>query len=260
MNVITENVCVYITEQYNVNIGKVGYKNVYDSFCRIIGDDGLYEQYKYFIDRVYDKNLSKNEIKYLVESVLSPVMNEGFYNPFTDVMKVKTNSSDVLSIVPEITQTPKKDSYIKDIKIWDSNVNGKILCKDGAMYAGINFIPGDIIEECPIKMLNASDMYSKNIRDISFEVSDGVYALPYGYANCYKTTYDSGKIGNIDYDYKVGDNIIKFYAIKRIKPNEELVLLVEDGEEMENVIKNGQFNYGVGVDPIYLSKIDAISK
>ena len=112
------------------------------------------------------------------------------------------------------------------------------------MYAGRPFIKGDIVEECPVKVFDNIDLYSRNLRDMLFAIeydrekygnpkkwmenNDAgdkvIYGMPYGSANLYRTSENPDE-ANIDYDFDLETGIIQFRATRRIKTNDELILL-----------------------------------
>ncbi len=181
----------------------------------------------------------------------------GFTNPFDDIedkgidtisdIDVDGNMSD-----PIYQKYQKNKLPIKDVKLWNTNTPNKVILKGDRMYAGQYFDIGDIVEISPIKLMTDKDMYSDNIRDLAFTVDKGrgIYALPLGYAVCYRNSKDSGIEGNIDYEFDEDSRSIKFYAIKKIKRGSELIINAED-EDFGNEIHPGQFEYRQGPEPIY---------
>lgn len=182
----------------------------------------------------------------------------GFTNPFDDIddlvgvnvspdIEVDGDASD-----PIYQQYQKKKLPIKGVKLWDTNTPNKVMMKNDRMYAGQYFEPGDTVEISPVKFMDDKDMYSENIRDLAFTVDKGkgIYALPLGYAVCYRNSKESGIEGNIDYEFDIESHSIKLYAIKRIKKGAELIIDATD-EDFGNEIRPGQFEYNQGPEPIY---------
>jgi len=68
-----------------------------------------------------------------------------------------------------------KDIYNKSkigkINMIPTNANQcRVSCDGENVYANTTFYPGDIIEVCPTKSIDKSSMYSKDMREIVFEV------------------------------------------------------------------------------------------
>lgn len=72
---------------------------------------------------------------------------------------------------------------IKDIKVIPTDANICNVYYDGYyVYAKQKFYPGDIIEICPTKEISKSSLYSRDIRDIVFEIeAHERYVIPFGY-------------------------------------------------------------------------------
>ena len=182
----------------------------------------------------------------------------GFTNPFDD--DITPSSVSVSSDIdiegdmsdPIYQKYQKNKLPIKDVKLWNTNTPNKVILKNDRMYAGQYFDIGDTVEVSPIKLMTDKDMYSDNIRDLAFTVDKGkgIYALPLGYAVCYRNSKDSGLGGNIDYEFDEESRSIKLYAIKKIKKGSELIINAED-EDFGNEIRPGQFEYRQGPEPIY---------
>lgn len=232
INEISYNICKRLTENYNTYVSdNVSLGEVLGKFESLVNDEKLNEQYHDTLEKLYYNRLSKAKSIMFVNVLRS--MNENFQNPFytgEDVYDENNVIDHTELVIDKKALSPESDYPIMKVGIWDSNVNGKIMCNPGGkegMYSGAHFIEGDTIEECPIREINKLSMYSEDVRDISFELEPGSdrYGIPQGYANVYRTT--DGDDGNIDYEYIPKTHKIRFYAIKRIKPNEELVLRVQ---------------------------------
>ncbi len=183
----------------------------------------------------------------------------GFNNPFDDIsspgVSISANADiDVDGDMSDpIYQRYQKNKLpIKGVKLWNTNTPNKVIMKNDRMYAGQYFEAGDTVEVSPVKLMTDKDMYSENIRELAFTVDKGkgIYALPLGYAVCYRNSVDSGLEGNIAYEFDVDARSIKFYAVKRIKKGAELIIVATD-DDFENEIRPGQFEYNQGAEPIY---------
>jgi hypothetical protein len=177
-------------------------------------------------------------------SFTNPFDEEGGYSP----------SSERDFISGELNKTPKVNSISK-VGLWNTNVKNKIAYKNDRIYANNYFCAGDIVEECPVKLMSEKDLYSETIRDCVFPIdtNKGIYALPLGYAICYRNSMESGLPGNIEYNFDEASNMMVFTAITSIKKGNELIIDATD-DDFANVIKPGQFKYEQGVEPIYRTK------
>ena len=181
----------------------------------------------------------------------------GFTNPFDDIDEPGVQISDKIEVDGDLSdpiyrQYQKTKIPIKGVKLWNTNTPNKVIFKDDRMYAGQYFEQGDTVEIAPIKLMTDKDMYSDSIRDVAFTVDKGkgLYALPLGYAVCYRNSKDSGIPGNIGYEFDFDSRSIKFYALSRIKKGAELIIDAAE-EDFGNEIKPGQFQYQQGPEPIY---------
>jgi hypothetical protein len=180
----------------------------------------------------------------------------GFTNPFDDLdddVKISDNIEvDGDPSDPIYKQYQKTKLPIKGVKLWNTNTPNKVIFKNDRMYAGQYFEAGDTVEIAPIKVMTDEDMYSKSIRDFAFVIDKGkgLYALPLGYAVCYRNSKESGIPGNIDYEFDFDSRSIKLYAITRINMGAEWIVHASE-EDCDNEIKPGQFQYDQGPEPIY---------
>ena len=186
-------------------------------------------------------------------------INEGFENPFEDtVIDTLSSTDDQVIVTDPLEMGPRKTkASISGVKLWNTNTANKIVYKNKKMYAGQYFCAGDIVEVSPVKILTDKDMYSENIRESSFVIDKGkgIYALPLGYALCYRNSMEIPYLseGNISYDFNLDTNEITFTAIKDIRKGEELVIDATE-DDFANEIQPGQFQYKQGPDPIYSTK------
>lgn len=184
-------------------------------------------------------------------------INEGFENPFEDTVTDTLSSKDD-SIVNDPLFSPAENKVsINNVSLWNKNTTNKTVYRNNKMYAGQYFCAGDIVEVSPVKILTDKDMYSENIRESSFTIDKGkgIYALPLGYALCYRNSMEVPHLdaGNISYDFDTDNNTITFTAIRDIRKNEELVIDATE-DDFANEIQPGQFQYKEGPDPIYSTK------
>lgn len=68
-----------------------------------------------------------------------------------------------------------------------TNANVCKIVSDGkSVYSATTFYPDDIIEVCPTRTIDKSSLYSKDMRDMVFEVvPNKEWVLPFGYCQYY---------------------------------------------------------------------------
>ena len=179
----------------------------------------------------------------------------GFENPFDDIDDTSTDIA--VDIDDPINKYIGKNKgvSISKIGLWNSNVSNKILCRNNRVYANKYFCKGDVVEECPIKLMSKKDLYSDNIRDCVFPLDDSgnLYGLPLGYAVCYRNSKDAPVPANVTYYYDESSNMLVFTATSNIKKGCELVIDADD-DDFANELHPSQFNYEPGYEPIYKTK------
>lgn len=184
-------------------------------------------------------------------------INEGFENPFEDTVTDTLSSKDDSIIKDPLFSPTTAKVSIGNVSLWNKNVSNKVVYANNRMYAGKYFCEGDIVEVSPVKILSDKDMYSENIRESSFIVDKGkgIYALPLGYALCYRNSVEipHSNGGNLEYSFDMDNNTITFTATRDIRKGEELVITATD-DDFANEIQPGQFQYQEGPDPIYSTK------
>ena len=127
-----------------------------------------------------------------------------------------------------IKDEPKDKAKIKRINMIPRNVNQcKILSDGRSIYTGVAMFPGDIIEICPTKQIDKSALYSKDMRDIVFEVERNErYVIPFGYCQYYDIA-DETHPANCDYIWDPNTNTIVIKAIIRMPKDTKLYLNLE---------------------------------
>lgn len=225
MNTLNLDIAKHIVNVYKK--ARLDEGEVLNKYEHLLSNTALYENNRNIIDRLTYKVATDEEVVNFVDKLLYSSLNEGFYNPFDDDT-LNSEDYEVKDIIPVDKNAIVKDkdnSPIKGIRRWDSNVNGKIYCTGGKMYSGRRFIPNDVVEECPVIVINNEGMFSKTVRDLAFQLypNKDIYGIPMGYANCYEVD-TTGAHGNIDYEYDPEEGIIRFIAVSNIKPNNLLIL------------------------------------
>lgn len=186
----------------------------------------------------------------------NPDLNEsGFENPFNNINDISYHEEIDLDDPVNKFIGNNKGVDISKIGLWNTNASNKIKCVNNRVYANKYFCEGDIIEECPIKLMSPQDLYSANIRDCVFPLDDSgdLYGLPFGYAVCYRNCKDAQIPSNVTYYYDENKNMLVFNAIRNIKKGCELIIDADD-TDFANELHPSQFNYKPGYEPIYKTK------
>jgi len=189
---------------------------------------------------------------------------KGFRNPYATTNNASSSISmqeDSIAIQEDpLARQRNNDIQYLGCRVWDSDTKGKTYCTQHTlpngdieyrMMAGQHFHRGDTIEEAPVKLMKEDDLFAKTIYSVCFCIDKpkGIYALPIGYSTCYRNSSESGKDGNIIYEYNDRKHTLKFISCKNIKKNDELILSVTD-DDFENVVKRGQLEYYRGLEPL----------
>lgn len=123
----------------------------------------------------------------------------------------------------------KSSKNIKNIDMVPTNANQCNVMFDGkSVYSNCKFYPGDIIEICPCRDVSKSSLYSRDIRDMVFEVEPDVdFVIPMGYCQFYDIISRKNKHANCDYEWDPNKRTIIIRAINKIDKYEKLVLNIE---------------------------------
>lgn len=114
---------------------------------------------------------------------------------------------------------------IKHIDMVPRNANQCMILSDGqSVYTANRIYTGDIIEICPTKMIDKTALYSKDMRDIVFEVErNEKYVIPFGYCQYYDIA-DETHEPNCDYMWDPNQRVIVIKAIKNLPKHTKLYL------------------------------------
>jgi len=117
-----------------------------------------------------------------------------------------------------------KDKIVK-INMIPTNANVCKIVSDGkSVYSAVKFYPGDIIEVCPARNINKDALYSKDMREIVFEVvPHEKWVLPFGYCQYYDTA-GYGNDANCEYTWDADNHVIVIRATEQIPKHSKLVL------------------------------------
>jgi len=204
----------------------------------------LVESYSVLFPDSEDKSFFESRYEKLVaESHMR--INEGFMNPFDTFGD--DEEIEVITKTDPVDVSDTKPSKIKGISLWNTETNNKVMCKNGKMIAGQFFGKGDIIERCPVRLVGAKDLYSRNIRDVAFPIdrAAGVYAIPFGYALFYRNSYDTGIDPNAEYNYtedEDGRAYIEIVATSNIRMGHEIMLAATQ-DDFDNAMHDHDFDY-----------------
>lgn len=117
--------------------------------------------------------------------------------------------------------------HIKKIDMVSPNANVCKVITDGKyVYSNVVFYPGDIVEICPTKPISKSALYSKDMRDVVFEViPNKEWALPFGYCQYYDIPNADQK-ANCDFIWDPINKVIVIKAINKIAKHTKLILKI----------------------------------
>lgn len=102
----------------------------------------------------------------------------------------------------------------------------KISLDGNKVYAMEDFYPNDIIEICPTKTLNKSSLYSKDVRDVVFEVvPNEQWVIPFGYCQFYEI--DDGQEPNCGFIWDNVNRTIVIKALSKIPKFSKLILKIQ---------------------------------
>jgi hypothetical protein len=114
---------------------------------------------------------------------------------------------------------------IKSIDLKSSKDNQcRVYFYRGSVYSQQRFLPGDIIEICPCREISKNSLYSREVRDLAFEVDEDYYVIPFGYCEHYDVVDSYNSEPNCDYEWNPDDKTIIIRAICRIPKDTLLVL------------------------------------
>lgn len=136
-------------------------------------------------------------------------LQEGYIDPFN----------------PEGKQYLRRDKNdFVNMKMVSNDANKSRVYTDGkSVYAYKTFMPGDIVEICPCKVFSDQSLYSRELRDLVFEIAYNKFAMPFGYATIYDLANDP-LLANCDYLWDANTECVIIKATKRINKGDKLWL------------------------------------
>ena len=196
-----------ITSTNPIN-GYKKYHNILDAYCNAELNDKQYE-------RLYQAALNDDE--FITSDDYQQDMDQKAWN----MQGIFEDRFYGLFIKDE----PKDKTKIKQVNMIPRNANQcKILSDGRSIYTGVAMFPGDIIEICPTKQIDKSALYSKDMRDIVFEVErNEKYVIPFGYCQYYDIA-DEKHPANCDYIWDPNTNTIIIKALLRLPKDTKLYL------------------------------------
>lgn len=166
-------------------------------------------------------------------------INESFYNPFDDDL-LNDQNDNIIDEPKEIT--PEEDKIIRKIKIYNNKSKvGGVQFKDDKIYASKTFYMDDIIEVAPVRILDDADLYSSNVRKLTFpiDLSRRIFGIPFGIGSMARSEVETGIRGNIDYEYDPSNkNEIIIYATRKINKGDELVFVNDNKMELSKTFNS----------------------
>lgn len=213
------NIFNMITSKSNIN-GYQKWHNVLDAFCEAdIKDIQLEKLY----------NAANSENDFITTDDYQQEMDDKSWN-----LKGIYESKDWWEIdwrVKCAGDPEKRISYkrmkqdIQGINMVNDQANVcKIIHNGKAVFAGANFYPNDIIEICPTKNIDKTSLYTKDMRDIVFEVKPNEeWVLPFGYCQYYDID-NTGDTANCTFLWDPITRNIVIKALRNIKKHEKLIL------------------------------------
>lgn len=123
-------------------------------------------------------------------------------------------------------EEPRDKNNIKKINMIPTNVNQCNVCSDGkSVYTRSLFYPGDIIEICPTRAIDKNSLYSRDVRDIVFEVvPNEEFVIPFGYCQYYDVITKQTPEPNCDYCWDPVAKTIVIRALHKLDKNTKLIL------------------------------------
>lgn len=137
-------------------------------------------------------------------------LNEGWHNIFRE-------------------QPKRVKKSIKGIGMIPSNAHQCRVCYDGkSVYANSKFHAGDIIEVCPCRPIERNSLYTRDVRDMVFEVEPNEkFVIPLGYCQYYNIIDGVHPEPNCDYEWNADDSTIVIRALCTIPKSTVLIINIE---------------------------------
>lgn len=159
-------------------------------------------------------------------------LNEAFYNPFDDEMLSNAYEESYVNNIQSSVKKKEEERLIRKIRVYNAkNRTSGVRYDNNKVYATQNFYRGDIIENAPVRILSDEDLYSPNVRELVFMIdsSKRLFGIPFGIASIARDESQTSLSANVDYEFDPEKgNVISIYAIKKIRPGDELIFKNDD--------------------------------
>lgn len=187
-----------------------------------------YKKYHTILDSYCNAELSDKQLERLYQAV----QDENEFIPSDDYQQEMDQKSwnmrgiyenRFYGLFPD--EEPRDKTVICKVDMIPSNANQcKILSDGRSIYTNVSMYPGDIIEICPTKSIDKTSLYTKDMRDIVFEVDrNEKYVIPFGYCQYYDIA-DETHPANCDYIWDPNAQTIVIKALYRIPKHTRLYL------------------------------------
>lgn len=216
------NIFNMITSSSEIN-GYEKWHNILDIYCQ--GDLTNAQ-----LEKLY--NASNNENDFLPVDDYQQIMDDKTWNIKGIYESKSLNESwltDEINKYNELYRSKLNKENIKTINMIPTNANICKVVTDGkAVFAATNFYPGDIVEICPTRIIDKSSLYSKDMREVVFEViPNKEWVLPFGYCQFYDIP-NNNISANCEFIWDPINRVIVIKAIDKIKKHNKLILKVEN--------------------------------
>lgn len=130
-------------------------------------------------------------------------------------------------LFPDLEQRDK--SNILGVNLVPTNARQcRVRCNGESVFADTRFYPGDIVEICPCREISKQSLYTRDVRDMVFEVErDSRYVIPMGYCQYYAILDGFHKQPNCNWKWDAEKKAIVIRAIDKIQKGDELILDIE---------------------------------
>ena len=125
---------------------------------------------------------------------------------------------------------PKRDKkVIRSAQMVPTNANQcRVFCDGSSVYSNAKFHCGDIVEICPVRDIEKNSLYTREVRDMAFEVEpDTKYVVPLGYCQYYNIVDKQHPVANCEYEWDADKKVIVIRANCTIPKMSILILDLE---------------------------------
>jgi hypothetical protein len=101
-----------------------------------------------------------------------------------------------------------------DVFVARSSVHGH------GVFAGRTFLPGEVIEDCPVLLLAADRVLELGLDGYCFEWTGDQVAVALGYGSLYNHSWHP----NARYDHDYGAGVVTYSAVRHIRVGDEITI------------------------------------